>query len=170
DGSTLPAELYLEFDEWLKETHVESHRDARVLPLHMFAPRRDWPDLASPGGLDAFERAHGGPSRLSDEASRLWKQPNGLHGNDVLVVANHELPMGYHWDVGAAQTVSHLSSLVERWKFERGSYANVSPDGYVRGGQSSAESARRDGVAPRPPAPTLEATPKQRRRHSRQKG
>ncbi|MCI2956354.1 hypothetical protein MN032_01510 [Agromyces atrinae] len=172
DGSTAPADWLAEFVAWANETHVDTHRDCRVLPLHMFAPHRDWPDLAPPTGRDEFALAHGGPSHLSDEESRAWKQPNAMHGQEALLVANHVLPSGFHWDVNAAATPSRLASLIERWKFDKGAYANVSPDGHIRGGQGSGVSASREGTAARPPEPeparaSKPATRTRRRRSGR---
>lgn len=153
DGSTAPDALLQEFDNWLGTVHIESYRDCRVLPLHMFAPQRDWSGLTPLAGREEFERAHGKPTKLIDQCARPWRQPNAMHGQEVLIVANYALPKGFHWDVSAANNPSRLTSLVERWSFRPGAYANVSPDGHVRGGQSSGVSARREGVAPRPPVP-----------------
>lgn len=153
DGSTAPSDLFEEFDAWAKKAHISTHRDCRVLPLHMFAPRRDWPGLTLSSGRDEFARVHGKPAQLADEDTRPWKQPNAMHGQEALLVANYSLPTGFHWDVNAARTVSRLASLIERWKFDQGAYANVSPDGHIRGGQRSGVSASREGTAPRPPEP-----------------
>jgi hypothetical protein len=153
DGATEPSELFVRFDAWAAAMPVSTHRDCRVLPLHMFSPSHDWLDLMQANGQHDFERMHGKPTQLADECARHWKQPSAVHGNDSLFVANHPLPTGFHWDVTAARTVSRLTSLIERWKFPPSAYANVSPDGHVRGGQSSAISARREGSAPRPPDP-----------------
>jgi len=167
DGSTPVSDLFQEFDAWLESEHVESHRDCRVLPMHMFSPSRDWDGLDPASGRDEFARVHGKAGSLVDEKDRPWKQPSAYHGQEALHVANHPLPQGYHWDVNAARTMSRLASLVERWKFAPGSYANVSPDGHVRGGQSSGVSASRDGMAPRPPEPKTEAKSKSRARRRR---
>lgn len=170
DGSTPPANLFLEFDKWAGKTHVEGQRDCRVLPLHMFAPRRDWPGLTPMSGRREFEQVHGKPAHLSDEDSRAWKQPSALHGKESLVVANFALQAGFHWDVSAARTRSRIASLVERWKFEPGSYANVSPDGHIRGGQRSGVSASREGQAPRPAEPeSVRPSKKAQRRRPRGK-
>ena len=153
DGSTAPETRLQEFTEWLGAVHIEAHRDCRVLPLHIFAPQRDWPGLDPIEGREEFERTHGKPTKLIDHGSRPWKQPNAMHGQESLIVANFALPQGFHWDVAAAANPSRLNSLTERWSFPPGSYATVSPDGHVRGGQSSGVSARRVDVAPRPPLP-----------------
>jgi hypothetical protein len=153
DGSTATEALFQEFDDWLGTPHIETYRDCRVLPLHMFAPQQDWSGLTPVEGREEFERAHGKPTKLIDECARPWKQPNAMHGQEALMVANWDLPKGFHWDVSAAANPSRLTSLVECWSFRPGAYANVSPDGHIRGGQSSGVSARREGTAPRPPVP-----------------
>lgn len=166
DGITPVSDLFQEFDSWMAGRHIDSHRDCRVLPLHMFSPGRDW-DLTPAAGRDEFSRVHGKAGSLVDEKARPWKQPNGKHGQEALLIANHPLPQGYHWDVNATRTTSRLVSLVERWKFVPGSYANVSPDGHIRGGQSSGVSATREGAAPRPPEPKVEQPSKGRGRRRR---
>lgn len=151
DGSTAPKAYFQQFDDWMDTVHIDTPRDFRVLPLHMFAPQRDWSGLTPLEDREVFERLHGKPTKLIDQDARSWRQPNALHGREELVVANYDLPKGFHWDVSAAANPSRLTSLIERWSFPPGSYANVSPDGHIRGGQSSGVSARREGTAPRPP-------------------
>ncbi len=169
DGSTGPEALFKQFDDWRDTVHIETHRDCRVLPLHMFAPKRDWTELEPIDGRAEFEKVHGRPSQLQDEAARPWKQPSALHGRDSLFIANFVLPQGFHWDVDAAVNESRLASLVELWKFPPGSYANVSPDGHIRGGQRSGVSARREGAAPRPPESEQSPSESKRRNSSRRR-
>lgn len=153
DGFTPPSEVLLEYDVWRSEGNCDSHRDCRVLPLHMFSPRRDWLDLRSEENRKAFELAHGVPSQLKDEKSRPWNQTAVRHGNDSLIIAGFTLPTGFHWDVEAAPNVSQLSSLTANWRFSKGAYVNVSPDGHVRSGQSKGVTAVKVDEAPRPAPP-----------------
>ena len=163
DGITPASDLFVEFDGWSSEAHCESHRDCRVLPLHMFSPTRDWKGLSTQSERDEFERTHGGPAHLIDVKSRRWKQTTVWHGNDSLIVAHHSLPTGFHWDVVSEGNTSRMSSLTATWRFEGSAYLNVSPDGYVRSGQSTGITAVMEEEAPRPPKPT-EVKPSKRER------
>lgn len=151
DGFTAAADSFDVYDEWTANVRCENHRDCRALPLHMFAPNRDWGTLAERSSRNGFEQVHGKPLHLKDERSRPWKQATARHGNDTLTVANYELPTGFHWDVEASQNRSRMSSLTDAWRFDSGAYLNISPDGHARGGQSSGVSAVKEGQAPRPP-------------------
>lgn len=152
DGHTPPPDVLNEYDIWRSEPHCDSHRDSRVLPLHMFSPRGDL-DLRSEEGRKAFELVHGSPAQLKDEKSRPWNQTSAWHGTDDLTIAGFTLPTGFHWDVEAARNVSHMSSLTALWRFDKGAYVNVSPNGHIRGGQSKGVTAVKVGEAPRPAPP-----------------
>lgn len=152
DGLTPPTDVLAEYDSWSLESHCDSHRDCRVLPLHMFSPRSNL-DLSSEKGRKEFELVHGSPSRLKDEKSRSWNQTPAWHGTDSLTVAGCALPTGFHWDVEAARNVSRMNSLTAVWRFDRGAYVNVSPNGHIRGGQSKGVSAVKVDEAPRPAPP-----------------
>lgn len=163
DGTTAASDLFAEFEEWSSDVHCESHRDCRLLPLHMFSPKRDWKRLSTQAERDDFERVHGVPSQLVDARSRYWNQTTAWHGNDSLTVANRPLPTGFHWDVEAGGHTSRMSSLTATWRFDDGAYLNVSPDGYVRAGQSVGVTAVMEDEAPRPPKPQ-QAKPSKRER------
>lgn len=163
DGLTSPSDVFIEFDAWSRETHCESHRDCRVLPMHMFSPGRDWKRLSTRAERDAFERTHGTPTRLVDAKARHWNQTTAWHGKDSLTVANRSLPTGFHWDVVSDGNTSRMSSLTATWRFERGSYLNVSPDGHVRAGQSKGITAVKEDEAPRPARPAQVKTSKRER-------
>lgn len=166
DGITSASDTFETFDDWSKRAHCDSRRDCRVLPLHMFAPSRDWGALEAKDDRDAFEKSHGRPLQLKDEKARHWKQTNAWHGNDTLTIAKFELPTGFHWDVQSPNHTSRMSSLTAAWRFDSGAYVNVSPDGHVRGGQSKGVSAVKEGEAPRP---VLPETPKAKKSKPRRK-
>ncbi|WP_426181841.1 hypothetical protein [Microbacterium sp. TWP3-1-2b2] len=164
DGITPAADTFAAFDAWSEVAHCDSHRDCRVLPLHMFSPRRDWEALTTTAERKLFERAHGIPTRLVDEKARRWNQTTAWHGNDSLAVAKYGLPTGFHWDVTGVHNTSRLSSLTSTWQFKGEAYLNVSPDGFIRAGQSKGITAMMEGEAPRP-APSAPNKPSKRERN-----
>ncbi|PYY34459.1 hypothetical protein [Curtobacterium sp. MCPF17_046] len=163
DGFTPPADSFEDFDSWAAAVDCGTHRDCRVLPHHMFSPSTDWQALETEDQRQAFEAAHGGPTHLHDEKSRPWNQTNAWHGNDTLEVARFDLPTGFHWDVVSARNTSRMSSLTSAWRFDGKAYLNISPDGFIRAGQSKGATATKEDEAPRP-APPEPATPSKRER------
>lgn len=167
DGATEPDTTFAHLDTWREVNHCESHRDSRVLPLHMFSPSTDWGALETADDRRRFEDVHGGPTHLVDEDSRSWNQTTAWHGNDTLRVGGFALPTGFHWDVTAAKNLSRLASLTATWRFEGRAYLNVSPDGHVRAGQSKGITAVCEGEAPRPAPPAVTKPSKRERERQR---
>lgn len=170
DGFTPATESFESFDAWVAAADCTTHRDCRVLPLHMFSPDKDWEALDTPPQRHVFESAHGSPTHLHDDKSRPWSQTTAWHGNDNLAVVRHDLPTGFHWDVGSARNTSRLSSLTSTWRFEGRAYLNVSPDGFIRAGQSKGITAVKEDEAPRPaPAEPAKLSRRERERARRER-
>lgn len=158
DGVPNAADSYAEWVVWLQSMHCKSHRDPRVIPTHMFSPESDWNTLSSDEEQDRFKKMHGGPTKLMDSKERHWQQTHAWHGNDSLTVGRFALPEGFHWDVKAARTTTRIHSLTSIWRFDENSYLNISPDGYIRSGQSLGTTAVMEDQAPRP-APLEQVVP-----------
>lgn len=141
--------------EWFTGSWCSGDRDPRCLPLHMFAPKRDWGSLDAVDGVRDFDDVHGPPMGRVDELGRQWQHTKVLHGRESLVVGGMVLSTGMHWDVLSERSSGRIANSAEVWKFARGAYCNVYPDAHIRRGQVSGRSAQRVRVVSRP----LEASP-----------
>lgn len=116
--------------EWHTNRRCEGERDPRVLPLHVFLPRRDDLDLNDPDSRVSFEREHGNPR--VDRNGGIWKVGDPPHGRDISFIAGTEIRPGYHWDVQAEQGSLKLRSAAEVWQLPRRSYLNIYPNAHMR--------------------------------------
>lgn len=139
-----------QFAQWTARRTCSGERDARCLPLHVISPSHDWSYLDQEEGVRAFEACHGTPTNRVDEDQRRWNAPNACHGREALSVAGADLRSGFHWDVVSPRSAGRLCTSHEVWKFSRGAYINVYPDGAAREGQRAALSAKRVYLASRP--------------------
>lgn len=116
------------FAAWLQTVRCGGVRDPRCLPLPVFKSDEFWSKrlLDDPGRSEFEERFGSAVERTDDQGLRWRTGPN--HGQDVLQVAGHELPRGFHWDVQGRD--------LELWTPTEGfrtlDYANVSPDANIR--------------------------------------
>lgn len=152
-----------EAEAWAAGCACEGEHDARCLPLHTFAPSRDWPNL----GTDQvdFERRHGKSGVRADERRRRWEKDKSAHGNDIDIVAGYTMQRGFHWDVEVERNISRIWNAKEVWSVTAGGHINVYPDASVRGGHLSKlvyESPR--------PAPELTAGPQTTKKKPKGRG
>jgi hypothetical protein len=153
------------YHEWAATSTGITERDHRVLPLHIFSPRKDWPDLHSPAGVTAFEAVHGRAGSLIDGRQRHWNRANARHGTRFVWIAGSEIDGGAHWDVVATANPTELWSLYQLWTLPSGSYVNAYPNGVIRKGQSSAVMARcTEAESPASMVSTVKSRPKRRGR------
>jgi hypothetical protein len=154
------------FDHWQRDVTCSGENDPRCLPLHSFAPSREW-SFDDPNEEKAFTRAHGKHNHRVDEADRQWRQPQpgGFHGRESLKVGGVTLRPGFHWDVQSSSNATSFFAIESIWDVPAKAYVNVHPDGHVSAGQSLVKTAGKSYVAPRPdPVLTgaeVKKTPKQ---------
>lgn len=128
------------FERWASEVACAGYPDPRCLPMHVFASAKRWSRaLLTSEGRQQFNLNFGHPARTDDRGLR-WESFGPFHGGDVLHVAGHELPRGFHWDVQAEESVV-MSTPIEEWLVRK--YVNVSPDAHVRGQEPKAKCRRR---------------------------
>lgn len=149
--STVEA-LLDEFSGWQDLLSCTGERDARCLPHLVFAPDHDASGLGAEAADEAFLKKFGGPGSLLDASGRNWNRPTAAHGQPVLTVGGFSLRAGFHWDVQNSKGTNDMPSIHEVWRFSKGSYANVYPDGTVRSGQTAGISAKNVYQAERPSA------------------
>ena len=143
NGRATPDDAVASIATLIAECGCESESDARCLPMHVFDPAHDHSACPLNDAARVRSRYGGSQSRM-DAKQRKWSPPRGTpHGNDSLRVRGYQLQSGYHWDVSAARNVSELVTTSEIWRMPSASYLNVSPDANVRGGQTSAVSAKK---------------------------
>lgn len=122
---------------WMNDIHCEGQRDPRCYPMAIFETDREYP-LGTPEERQDFINLHKASKRsrdLTDARHRSWKfGPD--HTLDLIQVAGHTLPIGFHWDVQAARS-STITTGWEVWHLPRGGYTNVHPDALVRGGNAT---------------------------------
>ena len=129
-----PDELLARFDQWSTAITCENERRPEVLPLHTFAPRRDWDDLQSASGFREFERLHGSASNRRCESRLEWTTDPSLHGGrDPQYVGGLQLTNGLHWDVSGGD--AEILTATDAFKVGRGSHLNIYPNGHVRPGR-----------------------------------
>jgi hypothetical protein len=150
--------LFEQFEDWRRSVCCNGPGDPRVLPLHVFDPGPDVPDLDSKAGADRFRRDFGSPSRRLDSSGRVWEKGPAHGGRDILQVAGCELPAGMHWDVSVKRKRCSVANAHEVWRVEGGGYLNVYPDAGLRGPSS----IRQDAVRRVWPRGTKNAPPRKR--------
>jgi hypothetical protein len=109
-------------------------RDARCLPLHTFAPKKDWANLESDEGVKLFERSHGPATQRIDAAERQWQVATAMHGGESAYVGGVSIRSGFHWDVQGVGDGSNLYNSAEVWRLGKGNYLNISPNAHIRQG------------------------------------
>jgi hypothetical protein len=133
-----------EFAGWPSEDACSGSRDPRILPLHIFDNKNDWPDLDQPSQIAVFISTFGSPTLRTDPVGRSWTQSSVFHGRDVLSIAGYRLNRGFHWDVKRGGGRERIFTAHEVWKLtNKNAYCNIYPDGYVRKGQSLTSGACR---------------------------
>lgn len=143
NGRVAPDDAVASISALLAESGCEGESDPRCLPMHVFDPEHEHSACPLTDAARVRSR-YGGPQARMDAKQRKWSPTRGhAHGNDNLTVRGYQLQTGYHWDVSAARNVSELITTSEIWRMPSASYLNVSPDANVRGGQSSAVSAKK---------------------------
>jgi hypothetical protein len=135
NGRTDVAALESTFLAWRAVVRCGGRDDPRVLPLHSFNAEGPCPDLAEEAGRKAFASKYGRGRLRTDQSGREWARA-ALHGRETLRIAGCQLMAGFHWDVGYPRGSGTLLCANAVWRLPPRSYANVYPDGGVRGGSS----------------------------------
>lgn len=118
------------YDSWCRDIKCENGNDPRCLPFHIFRSGHVGLDTASE--RRRFNEIHGPGVRRRDEHDLSWSLGAGpFHGRDVLHVAGHALPPGFHWDVSVERDAKTITTPTERWRVSR--YINIAPDAHLRG-------------------------------------
>jgi hypothetical protein len=133
------------FEEWPPDGSCDGPHDPRILPLHIFDNATEWLELDTRAQADTFAREFGPATNRRDVTGRSWDQASALHGSDSLTIAGCLLAQGFHWDVIRGHGGEHIFTTHEIWRlYNRNSYCNIYPDGYVRvGGKSGGGKTRR---------------------------
>ena len=119
-----------DYELWCQDTGCENHHDPRCLPFHIFESEQT--NLDTPEERRRFNDLHGPGGRRRDDRDFSWcLGPGAFHGNDVLHVAGHTLPRGFHWDVSVQANPKTITTPTERWQVAR--YINIAPDANLRG-------------------------------------
>ena len=119
-----------DYESWCQNTGCENDHDPRCLPFHIFASEQT--DLDNPEERQRFNEIHGPGGRRRDERDFTWRLgPGPFHGRDVLHVAGHTLPSGFHWDVSVQAHPRTITTPTESWEVSR--YINIAPDAHLRG-------------------------------------
>lgn len=128
-----------EFSSWPTTDKCSGPHDPRVLPLHIFDTQNEWKDLDGPNGAILFATRFGPGGLRTDPEGRSWEQSAAFHGGDILTVAGYVLKHGFHWDVTRGRGRERIVTAHEVWKlYNKNSYCNIYPDGYVRVGRTLA--------------------------------
>ena len=118
------------YESWCREIRCESGADPRCLPFHIFQSAHT--NLDTPGERRRFNDIHGAGARRRDERELSWAlDPGAFHGRDVLHVAGHALPPGFHWDVSVQANPKTITTPTQRWEIS--GYINIAPDAHLRG-------------------------------------
>ena len=118
------------YESWCEDTGCENGNDPRCLPFHIFQSGHT--NLDNPGERRRFNAIHGPGARRRDMRDFWWSLgPGPFHGRDVLHVAGHILPPGFHWDVSVQGNARTITTPTERWEVSR--YINIAPDAHPRG-------------------------------------
>lgn len=136
NGRTDVAGLEATFSSWRSVVRCDGQDDPRVLPLHMFDAGGPCPDLTTDAGRNAFASRHGTGRLRTDLSGREWARATAFHGREALTIAGCLLRQGFHWDVGYRRGSGTLCCSNAVWRLPPRSYANVYPDGGVRGGST----------------------------------
>ena len=116
------------YESWCRDAGCENGNDPRCLPFHIF--QSEHTDLDTPENRRRFNEIHGPGARRRDERKFFWKL-GPFHGRDVLHVAGHTLPPGFHWDVSVQANPKRIKTPTECWQVSR--YINIAPDADLRG-------------------------------------
>ncbi len=143
NGRTDVAALGPSFPGWRGVVRCDGQDDPRVLPLHSFDANGPCPDLASAEARKAFGARYGAGKFRLDEAGREWARATALHGRETLMIAGSPLRAGFHWDAGYRKGSGALLCANAVWRLPGRSYANVYPDGDVRGGRADVPPIKR---------------------------
>ena len=136
NGRTDVAALEATFLSWRTMVRCEGQDDPRVLPLHTFDADGPCPDLAHAAGRKAFASRYGTGVLRTDLTGREWARATALHGREVVTIAGCRLRPGFHWDVAYRKGSGTLLCANAVWRLPSRGYANVYPDGGVRGGST----------------------------------
>ena len=128
------------YESWCREVGCENGSDPRCLPFHIFHSGHT--DLDTPGERRRFNGIHRAGAKRRDEREFLWAlDPGAFHGREVLHVAGHALPRGFHWDVSVQANPKTIKTPTECWEVSR--YINIAPDANLRGRSPFAKKLRR---------------------------
>lgn len=143
------------FEAWSHRVECDNERDPRVLPLHTFAPLREWTTLRSDGGRADFTKEYGGATSRTCEQGLTWSPDRARHGREPQNVAGYEIIAGYHWDVSDDRKSRRLLTLTDVWEIPRRDHANVYPNGYIRAGGKTrkVDTVRQSGAKDDKPRP-----------------
>lgn len=120
----------------LKNLSCNGFTDPRTLPMHVFSPIGHKHDLTTPFGINNFKKIYGSAHSRTDSSGRVWTK-GANHGREILKIAGHELPMGFHWDVNLdrGRRSCTIANGWQVWKLEaRAAYVNISPNAAIRQG------------------------------------
>jgi hypothetical protein len=123
---------------WMSGIHCEGPRDPRCFPTAVFETRREYP-LDTRQERQEFvglHRASKRSSALTDARGRTW-QIGPEHTLDLIQVGGRTLPIGFHWDVQAANNSTTIATGWETWHLPGRGYTNIHPDALIRGGNAT---------------------------------
>ena len=143
NGRTDVVALESTFLAWRSVVGCDGPDDPRVLPLHSFDADGPCPDLADDSGRKAFASRYGTGRLRTDQSGREWARATALHGREALTIAGCRLVAGFHWDVRYPRGSGTLLCANAVWRLPRRGYANVYPDGGVRGGSADVPPIKR---------------------------
>lgn len=143
NGRSQIATLEATFSSWRRTVRCEGQDDPRILPLHCFDADGPCPELAHDAGRKAFTSRYGGARLRIDQRGREWARASALHGREVLTISGHQLQAGFHWDVRCGRGSGTLLCANAVWRLPARSYANVYPNGTVRGGRAGVPPIKR---------------------------
>ena len=122
------------YESWCRNTGCDNGHDPRCLPFHIF--QSEHTDLDTPGERRHFNGIYGPGTRRRDERNFSWDL-GPFHGREVLHVAGHRLPPGFHWDVSVQANPKRITTPTECWQVS--SYINIAPDAHLRGDRRHAK-------------------------------
>jgi hypothetical protein len=163
--ATKPSEVdatFKQFRHWCaREFDLRRAADPRMLPSLSFGYRCD-SDLDTPAGYEQFLRSHGSP--WTDSMHATWDKAQQPHTLDSLHIGGATIPVGLHWDVQIGKPLV-LHNGWEDWELPGQGYANVHPDGHLRGSNGTRRKPQAWGDPEGPAVPRK--TPRERRRSRR---
>jgi hypothetical protein len=143
NGRTQVATLEPTFDSWRAVVRCDGQDDPRMLPLQTFDAGGPCPELDHDAGRQAFATRYGSGRSRVDQSGHDWRRATARHGRQELIIAGYQLLAGFHWDVSCRKGSGTLLSANAVWSLPRRSYANVYPDGAVRGSKKGVPSIKR---------------------------